>query len=108
MSFGSIGLDFMGGATAGAGAGASVSAGNPYVTAAFAVGGGLQRVLAGQADKPAERMNLRLGKQEIAMNDLDIATKERANRDAQMQKAKMRAVQDVLSKIFSNYGKAAA
>lgn len=104
MSFRDIGLDLLGGGMQGAGAGAAASDGNPYVTGAFAVGGALQRVMAGFRDKPAERMNLRLGSQEIAMNDLQIEAQRRINDEDRKRKLKMRKVQDVISRIFGGFG----
>lgn len=113
MSFGRIGLDFLGGGMEGAGAGAGVAAAmktagmkaSPWVPLSMMAGGALQRVMAGFADRPAERMNLRLGNQQIAMNDLEIEARRRMDEEERKAKKKNRAIQDMLSGIFSQYSK---
>lgn len=105
MSLSRVGLDFMGGAMEGAGAGAPISAstGNPYAMLFMAGAGALNRVMAGFADQPAERMQMRLGNQQIAMNDLQIEAQRRASEEERKALRKNRMVQDALSSIFSRY-----
>lgn len=115
MSFGRIGLDFLGGAGEGVGQGATISAGlkaagfsNPYAVPLMAGLGGLsamERILQGLGDKKADRMNIRLGEQEIAMNDQALEAKRRLLEEDRKAKQKNRALQDMLSGIFGRYSK---
>lgn len=117
MSFGRIGMDFLGGGMEGAGAGAMVSVGlkaagiaNPYaipLIAGMAGAGALNRILGGLADKPGERMQMRLGNQQVALNDLEIEARRRAGNEERRALMKNRKLQDVISGIFGAYGKAA-
>jgi hypothetical protein len=119
MSFGRIGMDFLGGGMEGAGAGAMTAAGlkmagatvAPYaipLVAGMAGVGALTRILGGLADKPAERMHMRLGSQQVALNDLEIEARRRAGNEERRALMKNRKLQDVISGIFGSYGKAGA
>ena len=114
MSFESSGLDFLGGGMQGAGMGATIAAG--LKTAGFAAGpyavplmagmagvGALTRVLGGLADDPQEKMQMRLGGQQVQMNDLQIAAQNRAANQERAAIKKNRMLQDALSSIFGRY-----
>lgn len=105
MSFNRIGLDFLGGGMEGAGAGAKVAAatGSAWAVPLMVAGGALNRVLAGQADAPAEQMQMRLGSQNIQLNDLQIEAQRRAGDEQRKALKKNRMLQDAVSAIFSRY-----
>jgi hypothetical protein len=113
MSFAGFGTDALGGAGEGAAQGAMLTAGlkaagfaNPYaipLIGGMAALGVSEKIFAGFADKPAERMNARLGSQQIEMNSLAIEETKRKARTEREQKAKMQAFNGIMSKIFAGY-----
>jgi hypothetical protein len=114
MSYASSGLDFLGGGMEGAGQGAMITAGlhaagmatGPYaipLIAGMAGAGALTHFLGGLADKPADEMNMRLGSQQIQMNDLQIAAQKRQSDQERVALRKNRVLQDALSSVFGKY-----
>ena len=114
MSYASSGLDFLGGGMQGAGQGAMVAAGlhaagiaaGPYaipLIAGMAGAGALTNFLGGIADKPADRMQMRLGNKQLEMGDLQIQAQQRQAEEERKALRKNRMLQDALSSVFGKY-----
>jgi hypothetical protein len=111
MGWESLGADFFGGGSEGASSGAAMVAGlgraginaGPYAIPLIAGQAGLGvlgKVLGGLADGPAERLNMRLGKQEYEMNSIAIEDARRKQQLDREQKKKADAFNGLMSRIF--------
>lgn len=115
MSFSSMGLDFLGGGMEGAAQGAILAGGlkmagyavSPWAAATMALGFGggraLGNVLAGLSDSPAEKMQMRLGSQQIEMNDLNLEAEKAKQRETRKQMRQRQFIGARMGQIFKAY-----
>lgn len=84
---------------------AGISAGPyaPLIMGASMATNALGKYLAGRADAPYERMQMRLGNQQLELGSVQIAEERRKQAAERAQERKRRAAQGMLSGIFSKY-----
>lgn len=84
-------------------AGIDTSGYAPWILGASVATNTLGKYLAGAADAPAERQQLRLGNQQLEVGSLQIEAERRRQAKERQDQQKQKALQDVLSGIFSKY-----
>jgi hypothetical protein len=84
---------------------AGIETGNyaPWIVGATVATNTLGKYLAGKADAPFERQQLRLGNQQLEVGGLQIEAERRRQAEERQNQLKQKKLQGVLSKIFSQY-----
>jgi hypothetical protein len=115
MSFSQSGLDILGGGMEGGSAGVGLMAAlktagitgaaayAPWLVGGMAGANVLGKFMGRAADAPAERMQFRLGDQQLELNSLDIEAKKRMAAEERATLRKRKAMQSTLSKVFGAY-----
>lgn len=75
----------------------------PWILGASVATNTLGKYLAGVADAPAERQQFRLGNQQLEMGGLQIEEEKRRQAQQRLDDRKQKALQSVMSRIFSQY-----
>lgn len=75
----------------------------PWILGASVATNTLGKYLAGKADAPFERQQLRLGNQQLEVGGLQIEAEKRRQAQARLEERKQKALQGVMSRIFSQY-----
>lgn len=75
----------------------------PWIIGASVATNTLGKYLARAADAPYERQQLRLGNQQLEVGGLQIEAEKRRQAEERLAQRKQKALQSVMSRIFSNY-----